>query len=74
MVIAVTLLCNMDCPYCFENKKNITITKEIEDNLISFIDKNTPNEGSLNISWFGGEPLLQKDLIYRLSKKNKTFM
>ena len=61
----------MDCPYCFENKKNITITKEIEDNLISFIDKNTPNEGSLNISWFGGEPLLQKDLIYRLSKKIK---
>lgn len=71
LVISPTLLCNMDCPYCFENKINKTFNDENEKQLLDFIDKNIVNGGELNISWFGGEPLLQKDMIYRLSKQIK---
>jgi uncharacterized protein len=65
--INVTNLCNMKCSYCFnrysEDKKSKVPNYEISD-LVSFIKERTP-EKELGIKLIGGEPLLNKDWIYR---------
>lgn len=72
LTIAPTMNCNMCCPYCYENKGNIPMSKEIQERLIEFLKlqlENNKNLKMLYIAWYGGEPLLEKDIIYYLSKK-----
>lgn len=68
-----TTSCNFYCPYCFEKTKtNHTISDEIIDNLIQFINKHT-NTKILNLMWYGGEPLLAfnkiEKILLRLEKE-----
>lgn len=68
--------CNLKCKYCYEANKT---TKEIDfANIKDIIDYEIKqkNKNSL-INFYGGEPLLRKDLIYKTidyikSKKTKT--
>ena len=72
LTIAPTMDCNMCCPYCYEDKKNFVMSDEIQEQLVNFIkthfDRNT-DVRMLSVVWYGGEPLLQKDIIYNLSKR-----
>ncbi len=74
-VIHLTQRCNLICKYCYENKGN----QEIEfDNIKSIIDNEIKAHSEHAVlTFFGGEPLLKKDLIYDTinyikSKKSKT--
>lgn len=70
LTITPTLLCNMNCPYCYEEKKNSTMNEETMNNLITFIDETLKKYKFKNlvVSWYGGEPLLMIDKIIELSK------
>ncbi len=46
------------------------MTKEVEDKIIEYVNNQSHIE-VLNITWYGGEPLLMKDSIRRLSKRLK---
>lgn len=65
ITIATTLDCNMACPYCFENKNKKYLTESTANKIISFIlTKLSSNQfKKLLITWTGGEPLLNKDII-----------
>ena len=67
--IAPTMKCNFGCFYCFEegNKNSGTMTEAIEENLIKFISNHKCQD--INITWFGGEPLLAFDRILSISRK-----
>ena len=67
LTIAPTLNCNFNCIYCYQEKKKMVMQEEVEKALISFVDKNLHENSSLNVTWFGGEPLLQYDIIKELS-------
>jgi radical SAM additional 4Fe4S-binding domain len=68
LTIAPTTACNFNCAYCFENdKKPEFMSREIEDKIIEYVDNYMQPKGSLGITWYGGEPLLAIDTIYRLS-------
>ncbi len=69
LTIGPTLDCNMCCPYCFESKKKIPMTPETADKLISFLTEYIESKSinSVNVSWYGGEPLLEMDIIERIS-------
>ncbi|KGM95838.1 hypothetical protein Z968_08045 [Clostridium novyi A str. 4552] len=69
LTIAPTLNCNMDCPYCYESKTTERMSDEGMRDLINFINKNLENKKYLNITWYGGEPLLEKQRIYDISKE-----
>jgi len=69
LIILPTLNCNLSCPYCYENKNNTKMTKEVEENLLEWIENNLINKRILAIDWFGGEPLLCIETIERLSNK-----
>lgn len=73
LTILPTLWCNLDCPYCFEFKKPDFMSIEIEDALVRWIEANFPNKRHIHVSWFGGEPLLAKETIIRLSRRIKDF-
>ena len=59
-IVHLTQACNLRCKYCYENKKE----KEIEFNKIQLLIDNEINEKSdySVITFYGGEPLLKKDL------------
>lgn len=66
LIIAPTTGCNFECPYCFEPKKNPkTITGEVEDKLIEYINKQEHIK-NISLTWYGGEPLLCMDAIRRI--------
>jgi len=71
LTIAPTLECNFGCIYCFEkevvNKRKMS--KETADYIIEFIKEKSKIIKSLNVYWYGGEPLLAIDMINYLSSK-----
>ena len=62
--ILPTQKCNARCFYCFENDVNrIKMDKSILEQLPIFILDNLSGVETFNLDWFGGEPLLEYQLI-----------
>lgn len=70
LTINPTLGCNFACPYCFEgeHKTSPRMNDEIEDAIISFINRHKLAK-VLDVTWFGGEPLLDFSRIKSLTTK-----
>src|SRR5699024_10747985 len=63
--LCVTHSCNLSCVYCYQqNRSNKHMTFEIAKQCVDDIFKNIP-EGTkrIEISFIGGEPLLEMDLL-----------
>ena len=71
LVICPTVMCNFACPYCFETARLGRMSEETQKELVHFaeqlLDEVHPFE--LTISWYGGEPLLEKEIISHLSEQ-----
>ncbi|MTI47648.1 radical SAM/SPASM domain-containing protein [Sporosalibacterium faouarense] len=70
ITIATTLDCNMACYYCFEEKNKHYLDEAIGDKIIEFV-KRRISEGNyekLQVTWTGGEPLLNIKMIEYISK------
>src|SRR5262245_24162994 len=68
LTIVTSLGCNFDCPYCFENKPPATIDAETERLLLEVLDAQLGTIRRFDVTWYGGEPLLARDRIDRLSE------
>lgn len=70
LTIAPTLDCNFACPYCYENRRQGRMSQEVQDGIIAFIE-DTVESGAktIDISWYGGEPLLYPDIVESLSER-----
>lgn len=79
LTIAPTLNCNFNCYYCIQDvtvkKDDQYMTIETANDILTFIKNihKKDNLNSLKITWYGGEPLLNFDVIKHLSKKIKDF-
>lgn len=63
-IILPTTDCNARCFYCFEaNSKKITMTDQVVDRVIDYIDRTRYKDSKLSLQWFGGEPLMNKKAI-----------
>lgn len=71
LTIAPTMNCNFRCPYCYEKSslQNKRMNKAVQEKVISFIEGWSDFIHNLSIDWYGGEPLLEIDLIRKLSKQ-----
>ncbi|TKI79835.1 radical SAM/SPASM domain-containing protein [Bacillus mycoides] len=69
LLITPTLKCNMKCFYCYqdrENKSNLNVKDDI-DAIVNFAKNKLETSGKLHVSWFGGEPLYDKNFVYNAS-------
>ncbi|MGL4607616.1 MAG: radical SAM protein [Eubacteriaceae bacterium] len=68
LTIAPTLDCNFVCPYCYENRRPGRMSEEVQKGILAYL--NDALEGGIkgiNITWYGGEPLLCFDIVEYLS-------
>lgn len=63
LVITTTMCCNARCAYCYEaGIKQSSFDNYQKEALLKFIDQQSSEDG-IGITWFGGEPLLNTELI-----------
>lgn len=61
--------CNFSCTFCYEKFNKVCMDDGILKKLILYLRKNITKYSSLDIDWFGGEPLLSKNFIYKFSEQ-----
>lgn len=66
--IIPTYNCNFRCQYCFECLDNYKMEEFTEKKIIRFLERNIPKCKEFRLSWFGGEPLLCKDTVLKITK------
>lgn len=71
LTIAPTLDCNFGCDYCFQgqDKPVDVMSQEVQDAIISLVERAAPGIKQLGIAWYGGEPLLRPKIIEALSDR-----
>ena len=72
LTIAPTQSCNFACTYCFEKwRQSGTLSDQTENAIINYIKHLKQTEGleNINLTWYGGEPLLQYKRVISLAKR-----
>lgn len=72
LTILPTLDCNLKCWYCYEQHVKGSISEDIQNRIVLLLEKKIKEKSlsSLELDWFGGEPLLEfNKVVYPLSKK-----
>lgn len=75
LTIAPTIDCNFGCPYCFEgaDKPQERMSEAVMEKILEFAgDLADETTNRLNVTWFGGEPLLAMPQIAKLTHLFRT--
>ena len=71
-ILDITILptdsCNFRCVYCYESATNQHLSKENEESIIKFVNRNAHKYKQIRLAWFGGEPLVRKGQVLRITK------
>lgn len=75
LTILPTFNCNFACDYCYESRelhssldtRVKSMSNEVCDNLVKYVESNLRHESTLSINWYGGEPLMGKAVIEKLT-------
>lgn len=68
LIILPTEQCNFRCIYCYEDFSIGRMKPEIISGIKALLETRCPNLSNLNLSWFGGEPLVAKDIVLNISE------
>src|SRR5258706_785561 len=71
LILLPTERCNFRCTYCYEDFELGAMSPEVQRSIELFLDERTKGLLKLDFSWFGGEPLLAKNVVLRLSRYAK---
>jgi uncharacterized protein len=67
LIILPTERCNFRCTYCYEDFLIGKMKEAVQVSVERFMARRIPELRQLSIEWFGGEPLVAKDVVLRLS-------
>lgn len=79
LILYPTEQCNFRCSYCYEDFEIGRMLPEVVESVKKLIDNRLDVVDHLHLSWFGGEPLIAKDILLDIAnyafnesqKKNK---
>lgn len=74
LIIMPTEKCNFRCTYCYEDFENGKMSRDVIDGIKSLILFRAPDLHTLEIGWFGGEPLLNLKVVEEISEFSKKIM
>ena len=78
LTIAPTMRCNFACSYCYEGHgqgshpsglATDTMGEEVQAALLAFVERRAPHLRTLSVTWYGGEPLVARDVVLSLSER-----
>lgn len=71
LTIAPTMACNLACGYCYQglDKDLNKIRKGVPEKTFDLVKAQIGQLHSVSVTWYGGEPLMGKDVIFRLSDR-----
>ena len=71
LCIAPTMACNLRCVYCYEEHERLRMSAQVEAAVLRFIERRYARHrfSTLEIFWYGGEPMLEFELVRRLSER-----
>lgn len=67
LILLPTERCNFRCTYCYEDFALGRMSKATQAGIERFLENRIPELSYLSLSWFGGEPLVAKDIVLRLA-------
>ena len=70
LIVMPTEKCNFRCTYCYEDFAIGKMKRETIDGIKALVKRRIDNFGleKLSLSWFGGEPLMAKEVMFELSE------
>lgn len=71
--VILTEDCNLRCSYCYVNKDPIKMNEKTAAQTIKFICNNANLYGNSRIDLFGGEPLLNQEMMYYFIKETNSY-
>ena len=66
LILLPTEACNFRCTYCYENFKHSRMRPEVVEGVVNLLSRRAAELCALHLSWFGGEPLLAKDIVEKV--------
>jgi uncharacterized protein len=66
VTVILTRACNLGCVYCYQDKEKKSARDDLQ-RVQRFLRRQIKSNGLLQITWFGGEPLLRLSVIRQLS-------
>jgi uncharacterized protein len=67
LTVVTSLGCNFNCPYCFEAKHPSLLDEPVQEQLLRLVQAKLGSVQKFSVLWFGGEPLVGKAALLRLS-------
>jgi len=64
--ILITQRCNLACSYCYISKKPVSMTLDTAEKVVDFVFNKARKDDKNHIGFFGGEPLLEFDLMRQI--------
>lgn len=72
--ILTTTACNAKCAYCYEQGiPTISMDNDTVGKVIAFIKSTVPLGKNIHIEWFGGEPLVNMEVMVRICEQLTAF-
>jgi uncharacterized protein len=68
LTLVPTNACNLGCRYCYQERQPKSFTADSVNNLKCFVSNRISQIEFLGITWYGGEPLLKRELISEISR------
>ena len=68
LILLPTEQCNFRCTYCYEDFSIGKMKRDVIDGVKSLISKRANDLDILKLSWFGGEPLAAREIVYEISE------
>jgi uncharacterized protein len=69
LTVALTMACNFACSYCYEKPKQGLMVEAVVAGIVEMVTAAAQKRKDIQITWYGGEPLLARELMLDLSSR-----